>query len=290
MSDELRTHRDERLEAVVRSAGLDYEGGASDAVVIRASRDRVSAGQTLVGEVLGASGPVTVALVRIERTPSGQRLRSCQEATAVSASSATDANPARAAFELEVPDDVVASARGAQCSLSYALRAHLHGSELPGPHWAPVEVLARGQAHVERRIDRFDRFIAEVPARTFHVELDDARPAGGGYIAGRVHQHGPRALGTMTVTVRCTEAWRSRPPWKGAPPVWDENVLWMASALVQLDDDRHWTPFRYEIPAGLPAATEATTVAWRYEIVVSRRLRHWPDQHATLTPLLFEAA
>jgi hypothetical protein len=31
-------------------------------------------------------------------------------------------------------------------------------------------------------------------------------------------------------------------------------------------------------------------VAWRYELVVSRRIRHWPDQHATLTPLLFEAA
>ena len=274
----------------MRSGGRHSEGGASDPVVIRASRDRVLAGQTLAGEVHGAPGPVTVALVRIEQTPSGQRLRSCQEATAVSTSTATDASPAPAAFELEVPDDVVPSARGAQCSLSYALRAHLQGSRLPGTHWAAVEVLARGQAHVERRIDRFDRFIAEVPARTFHVELNDARLAGGGYVAGRVHQHGPRPVGAMTVTVRCTEAWRSRPPWRGAPPVWDENVLWTASALVQLDDDRHWTPFRYEIPAGLPPATEATTVAWRYELVVSRHLRHWRDQHATLTPLLFEAA
>jgi hypothetical protein len=273
----------------VRSGRLNSEG-ASDGPVIRASRDRVSAGQTLVGEVLGAPGPVSVALVRIEQTPSGQRVLSCQEALAIPPSSERNATPARAAFELEIPDDVVPSARGAQCSLSYALRAHLQGSKLPGTHWAPVEVLARGQAHVERRIDRFDRFIAEVPARTFHVELNDARLAGGGYVAGRVHQHGLRPVGTMTVTARCTEAWRSRPPWRGAPPVWDENVLWTASAPIQLDDDRHWTPFRYEIPAGLPAATEATTVAWRYELVVSRRLRHRPDQHAILTPLLFEAA
>jgi hypothetical protein len=272
----------------VRPGGLNFEGGASDDLVIRARRDRVSAGQTLLGEVLGAPGPVTVALVRIERTPSGRRVRSCQEAVAISASSESGATPVRAAFELEVPDDVVPSARGAQCSVAYALRAC--GAAAPGPHWAAVQVLARGHPHVEPRIDRFDRFVAEVSARTFHVELNDARLAGGGCIAGRVHQHGSRPLGTMKVAVRCTEAWRSRPPWRGAPPDWDENVLWMASAPVQLDGDRRWAPFRYEIPAGLPAATEATTVAWRYELVVSRRLPHRPDQHATLTPLLFEAA
>jgi hypothetical protein len=274
----------------VRSGRANSEG-ASDRLVIRAtSLDRVSAGQTLVGEVLGAPGPVSVALVRIEQTPSGQRVLSCQEALAVPPSSESDAIPARAAFALEIPDDVVPSARGAQCSLSYALRGHCLGSPLPSPHCAAVEVVGRGQPHVERRIDRFDRFIAEVPARSFHLELNDARLAGGGYIAGRAHQHGSRQLGTMTLTPRCTEAWRSRRPWRGAPPVWDENVLWTASAPIQLDDERHWTPFRHEIPAGLPAAIEATTVAWRYELVVSRRLRHWPDQHATLTPLLFEAA
>jgi len=273
----------------VRSGGLNSEG-ASERLVIRASLERVSAGQTLVGEVLGAPGPVTVALVRIEQTPSGQRVHSCQETLAILPSSASDATPARAGFELEIPDDVVPSARGAQCLLSYALRGHRLGSALPSPYCAEVEVVGRGQPHVERRIDRFDRFIAEVPARSFHLELHDARLAGGGYISGRVHQHGSRPLGTMTVTARCTEAWRSRPPWRGAPPVWEENVLWTAREPIQVDDERHWTPFRHEIPAGLPAATEATTVAWRYELVVSRRLRHWPDQHATLTPLLFEAA
>ncbi len=65
--------------------------------------------------------------------------------------------------------------------------------------------------------------------------------------------------------------------------------MWAATAPIQLDDDRGWAAFRCEIPAGLPAATEADTVAWRYDLAVTRRLRHRPDQRATLTPLLFEA-
>ena len=64
--------------------------------------------------------------------------------------------------------------------------------------------------------------------------------------------------------------------------------MWAATAPVQLDDGRGWAPFRCGIPAGLPAATEADTFAWRYDLAVSRRLRHRPDQRATLTPLLFE--
>jgi hypothetical protein len=64
--------------------------------------------------------------------------------------------------------------------------------------------------------------------------------------------------------------------------------MWAATTPVQLDADRAWARFRCEIPPGLPAATEADTVAWRYHFAVSRRLRHRPDQHATLTPLLFE--
>jgi hypothetical protein len=139
-------------------------------------------------------------------------------------------------------------------------------------------------------VERFDRFIAGVPARLFHIELHDAVLAGDGYIAGRVHRHRRCPLGTMMLDVRCTEAWRSRPSWRGAPPQWDERVMWAATAPVQLDDDRRWAPFRCEVPSGLPAATEADTLAWRYDLAVSRRLRHRPDQRATLTPLLFEAA
>jgi hypothetical protein len=150
------TRSAQSLKAGRESRGRDSDSGTFDPVVVRAGRDRVWAGQTLVGGGPWCARPVSVDLVRIEQTPSGQRLHSCQQATAVSAWSATDTNPARATFELEVPDDAVPSARGAQCSRSYALRACLQGAG-PGRHWAAVEVIARGQANVERRFQRFDR-------------------------------------------------------------------------------------------------------------------------------------
>jgi hypothetical protein len=278
-----------RPNRVVSSRRLGCERGASETVLIP-TRDRVSASQALAGEVFGwpGPGPVTISLVRVEQTPSGQRLRPCQETIATPMSSATDATTAHARFELNIPGDAVPSGRGAHCSLSYALLARSHDRAVPVNAWAAVEVVARGEAHLKPRVDRFDRFIAEVPARLFHIELHDAVLAGDGYIAGRVHQHGRCPLGTMMLDVGCTEAWRSRPSWRGAPPQWNERVMWAATAPVQLDADRGWAPFRCEIPAGLPAATEADTVAWRYDLTVSRRLRHRPDQHATLTPLLFE--
>jgi len=253
------------------------------------TRDCVSAGQALAGEVLGGLGPVTISLIRVEQTPSGRRLRACRETIATPVSSETDATTSRARFELDIPEDAVPSGRGAQCSLSYTLLARSRHSAVAANGWAAIEVVARGQAHVKPRVERFDRFIAGVPARLFHIELHSAVLAGDGYIAGRVHRHGRRPLGTMMLDVRCTEAWRSRPSWRGAPPQWDERVMWAATAPIQLDDDRRWAPFRCEIPSGLPAATEADTLGWRYDVAVSRRLRHRPDQRATLTPLLFEA-
>jgi hypothetical protein len=134
------------LKARRKSRGRDSDSGTFDPVVVRAGGGGVSAGQTLVGEVLGPPGPVSVDLVRIERTPSGQRLHLCQQATVVCAWSATDANPARATFELEVPDDAVSSARGAQCSLSYALRACLQGRA--------GATLGRGRGHRARASTR----------------------------------------------------------------------------------------------------------------------------------------
>ena len=216
------------------------------------SRDCVSAGQALAGEVLGGLGPVTISLMRVEQTPSGRRLRACGETIATPVSSETDATASRARFELDIPEDAVPSGRGAQCSLSYTLLARSRHHTVAANAWAAIEVVARGQAHVKPRVDRFDRFIAAVPSRLFHIELHDAVLAGDGYIAGRVHRHGRCPLGTMMLDVGCTEAWRSRPSWRGAPPQWDERVMWAATAPVQLDDDRGWAPFRCEIPAGLP--------------------------------------
>lgn len=279
--------RERRPAAVAGPRAVGYDRGASETVVIP-TRDRVSAGQELVGEVLGALGPATISLIRIEQTPSGRRLRACRETIATPVASKTDATTSRARFALDIPEDAVPSGRGAQCSLSYTLLARSRHRAVTANAWATIEVVARGQAHVKPRVDRFDRFIAGVPARLFHIELHDAVLAGDGYITGRVHRHDGCPPGTMMLEVGCTEAWRCRPSWKGAPPQWDERVMWAATAPIQLDDDRGWAPFRCEIPAGLPAATEADTVAWRYDLAVSRRRRHRPDQRATLTPLLFE--
>jgi hypothetical protein len=272
----------------MRSRGLGCDRSASETVLIPA-RDRVCAGETLAGEVLGRLGPVTISLIRVEQTPSGRRLRACRETIATPVSSESDATTSRARFELDIPEDAVPSGRGAQCSLSYTLLARSRHSAVAANAWAALEVVARGQAHVKPRVERFDRFIAGVPARLFHIELHAAVLAGDGYIAGRVHRQGRCPLDTMMLDVRCTEAWRSRPSWRGAPPQWDERVMWASTAPIQLDDDRRWAPFRCEIPSGLPTATEADTLVWRYDLVVSRRLRHRPDQRATLTPLFFEA-
>jgi hypothetical protein len=280
--------RAQRTAAVTRSRRLGCDRCASETVVIR-TRDRVSAGQALAGEVLGGPEPVTVSLLRVEQTPSGRRLRACRETIATPASSPSDATTSRARFDLDIPEDAVPSGQGAQCSLSYTLVARSWHSAVAANAWAAIEVVARVQPHVKPRVDLFDRGIAEVPARLFHIELHDAVLAGDGYIAGRVHRNGRCPLGAMMLDVRCTEAWRSRPSWRGAPRQWEERVMWAATAPIQLDDDRRWAPFRCEIPSGLPAATEADTLAWRYDLAVSRRLRHRPDQRATLTPLLFEA-
>jgi hypothetical protein len=56
---------------------------------------------------------------------------------------------------------------------------------------------------------RFDRFIAPSPAGHFHIELANAFPAGGAYIAGRRHRmayelmarrvhHRPQEYATLT--------------------------------------------------------------------------------------------
>jgi hypothetical protein len=92
----------------------------------------------------------------------------------------------------------------------------------------------------------------------------------------------------MAVTVRCTEAWRFLPPWTDASPS-RENVLSYCERPIPLDDYAAGLRFATRFPRD-SAASEALTVAWRYELVVSSRTSHCPDQRATLTPLLFEAA
>jgi hypothetical protein len=71
-------------------------------------------------------------------------------------------------------------------------------------------------------------------------------------------------------------------------PHWERDVLWRARTTVEGDPDRTWVPFAFDVPAGLPPAVEADTLAWRYELSASRRARIGIDEYAILTPVLFE--
>ena len=51
-----------------------------------------------------------------------------------------------------------------------------------------------------------------------------------------------------------------------------------------------WVPFHFDLPQWLPPAVEATTLAWRYELIAQRSVRYWFDETAVITPLLHEGA
>ena len=167
----------------MRSRGLGCDRGASETVVIP-TRDRVSAGQALAGEVLGGLGPVTISLIHIEQTPSGDdcaragrrlRRRWHQRPTRPHPTPASSSTSQRMRCR-------AGEARNARspthCSLAPTTTRWQRTPGRRSMSWLEE------QAHVKPRVDRFDRFIAGVPARLFHIELHDAVLAGDGYIAG----------------------------------------------------------------------------------------------------------
>ena len=69
-------------------------------------------------------------------------------------------------------------------------------------------------------------------------------------------------------------------------PTWRDHLLGEHARPVPIEPDACWAPFCFELPEGLPGAVEATTIAWRYELLVERGVRHWFNETAALTPLL----
>jgi hypothetical protein len=130
--------------------------------------------------------------------------------------------------------------------------------------------------------------LANAPARRFHIELAVADVRGGGRLAGRVHRHGRRPLGAPEVELCCVETWRTLVPALAGVPYWARDELWRAQATVEVDPDRTWDPFAFDIPRDLPPAVEGHTLAWRYELTVHRHARIGIDEYAAVTPLLFE--
>jgi hypothetical protein len=235
-----------------------------------------AAGGMLVGHVTGVVDPVPVALVRVEHRPRGE-----------SAFAIAHAETARGsgAFELAVPDGALPTASGLRCALSYRVQAGARGTLAR----APVEVSARARPHVgDPGPLRADRLIPDWDARHFHIELSEAALHGGGVIAGRVHRHGAWRSGAMTVDVSCREAWRLPVRGTHGVPSWGGAWLWRHAAMLGVDPDATWASFELHLPSRLPPAVEARTIAWRYEILVPRRTRHWPDETAARTPLLHE--
>jgi hypothetical protein len=96
--------------------------------------------------------------------------------------------------------------------------------------------------------------------------------------------------GLVQIAARCQEAWRTNIRIRNYryPPLWRTERLWEDETAIELESDRRWYPFQFEIPPGLPPAVEGYIVSWRYEIEASRAVRAWPDERAVITPLRFE--
>jgi hypothetical protein len=253
-----------------------------EALEVRPAAARVTAGAALTGEVVGFGGVVDVALVRHERVPGREVAVRCAETTLRGAG--------RRRFGLDVPEDALPTVRGHGCAIDYELEAREplgDGSRAT----APVTVGASRRPHLDAAdIAPADRLIVNAAAKHHHLELADAELRGGGRIVGRIHRHGPWVSDALIVEATCVEAWRALLPTLAGVPHWERRLLWSTEATVETDPDRMWVPFAFDLPAGLPPAVEARSLAWRYEIGARRHTRFGVDECAVITPLLFESA
>ena len=237
-------------------------------------RESCAAGGAVHGDVVGLADGASVTLLRVERRADRCRLFEVADARAA---------PPAGAFQLTVPRAALPSTSGKHCALSYIVRSQT----ADGAVYADLVVIASARPHLDEGSWRADRLLANWDARHFHIELADARLEGGGWLAGRVHRHGRRATGAIVVKARCLECWRSadlaRPP-----PQWHVAPLWEHAAALRIDPDATWAPFVFHLPDGLPLAVEASTIAWRYEMLAQRNVPHWFNETAAVTPLLHE--
>lgn len=249
---------------------------ASGGCAIALDREACAAGETVTGALRGELRDARVALERWE-THSGI-------AHPFVVYRATPTQP-DGSFALAVPVAALPSATGDRCSLEYAAVVS-RGRDTAA--CAALLVHASARPHFETGSRMGDRLLRTWDARHFHIELAAAELRGGGSVAGRVHRHGSWPAGRFGVTARCIECWRG--PVFGPYPVpqWDEHPLWQAHEALAVDPSAHWAPFRFDLPAQLPPAVEGRTIAWRYEVLVSRSAHRWQTETAALTPLLHE--
>ncbi len=145
---------------------------------------------------------------------------------------------------------------------------------------------------VRERDPLLDRMISRFDARHFHLELVAAELRGGGQVQGRVHWDRGDPPPMVFVSARCDEAWRAD---RGLvnlhhPPLWQWENLWGERHELEWPAGARWLAYSFRFPEGLPTAVEAATLAWRYEVEVSRPARLGMHERAVATPIGFNVA
>jgi hypothetical protein len=153
---------------------------------------------------------------------------------------------------------------------------------------------------------RFRGIEPPLEARGFGISLDEAQPAGGGRIVGRVERRNRRRdRRPMFVDVVCDACWMDVAPqfvgrkrifsWSAYGdmrnkfvPIWLDERVFRTGVEVGPLDDANWRQFSFELPDGLPRALEGTFVAFRWR-VEARRARRVGAERASLPLLLIEA-
>jgi hypothetical protein len=232
------------------------------------------AGGVISGHV-ALEDAATVELLRHERVPHGEYVFKVVDARPA---------PSDGEFALSVPDQMLPDATGQWCDLRYSVCARSDREAAS----APIAVTARARPHVAGDPFAPERPLMSWDARHFHIELADARLEGGGHLLGRVHRHGEWPSGEIAVRARGVECWRAAGLAARGLPRWEFATLWERHHAIHTDLESTWAPFQFDLPQWLPPAVEATTFAWRYELITQRSVRHWFDETAALTPLLHE--
>jgi arrestin (S-antigen)-like protein len=242
----------------------------------------VAAGSPIGGRVAGLREPLEITLLRVERCPAGTVQKQV-------GSQLVAPGDGEGAFELVPPGDTPPSFVGPQCALGFAVRARTQRRGRRQEQVAAPVAIWGGEQRVHDAPHLHDRLIASFPARGFHIEIADALLEGGGRIEGRIHSHDELAR-SVEVTARCEEAWRTNLKLRNRrhPPLWREARLWEETSRVECEAGRHWHPFAFTIPGGLPPAVEGYIVSWRYEVEARCKVRVGLTDRAVITPLRFE--
>jgi hypothetical protein len=138
--------------------------------------------------------------------------------------------------------------------------------------------------------------------RAFAVDVTHAEPRAGGVVEGRVvSKAGRRDPRPITVRLVCTAAWLDVAPQSVGQrnlrslstaydlrarrvPVWFDEPVGETVVVVGALDTVNWLAFRFVVPDGWPAATEATFAAFRYELMASRR--RWIGHTVASAPIV----